>query len=132
MAKANKKERDKSIGTTNWWEYLEAIRPKGFRNIPCLLDYEEILSRTKQIEDAKKDIKNRKRQEKKLLNRWRFEYPDYKRSFKREHERLLGKKKRPFEKISGQIQRGYDIAHDWMFVDISLFRKMMPIPIDDD
>ena len=67
MSKANKSARDKVVGGLNWWDFLNSIRPKGFRNTPQYLDYNKIINRTEEIKKINKTIKNRKNEEKKLL-----------------------------------------------------------------
>lgn len=67
MSKANRSAREKVTGGLNWWDYLNSIRPRGFRNTPCYLDYNTILNRSEEIKNINKEIKNRKKQEKKLL-----------------------------------------------------------------
>jgi len=67
MSKANKSARQKVVGGLNWWDFLNSIRPRGFRNTPQYLDYDKIINRASEIKKINKTIKNRKKQEKKQL-----------------------------------------------------------------
>lgn len=100
--KANKKIRDATLGGTNWWDYLQSIRPKGNRNEPQYLDYKDVMNKKAVTGIADKISKARKKQERRRIkitqNAWR-------------NASILLK---PTKKAKqNQIQYGIDLAEWW-------------------
>lgn len=110
MGEANKSARNKVIGGINWWDYLNSIRPKGHRNTPQYLDYDAILNRSEEIKNINKEIKNRKKQEKKLINIARFKERDNKMTMHKLHKLIV----KPTKKAKkDMIKYGLDLGKWW-------------------
>ena len=115
MSKANKSARQKVVGGLNWWDFLNSIRPHGFRNTPQYLDYDMIISRASEIKKLNKITKNRKKQEKKQLKT--AKYPTNLDKIIKIKKAMTStpriNKKNKMNKLSEQIQYGFDIAKWW-------------------
>lgn len=85
-----------------------------FFNISGFTQFEldDIIYRTKQVKETLRQTRQRKRQEQKTLNKWKFEFP--KRIFERNKvvRSAFPTKSKP-QKTTEQIQRGFDVADKW-------------------
>lgn len=76
-------------------------------------EVDDIIYRTKQVIQTLKEQKEQKHKNQKLLNKWRFEFPNYSRSNRKERGKILGKQKNKPSRLKEPIQRGFDIAAKW-------------------
>lgn len=78
-------------------------------------EVDDMVYRQKQIGQTLRQQKERRRAEKKRLNRWKFLWPEYHRSNMKERKVIseLPQKKAKSERLKEQIQYGYDLAAWW-------------------
>ena len=108
MAKANQKAR---FSIFNFFDASKVSLPENLDRKLVYLDYEEIINRIPQVEQALKDIKDRHRVEKHFLN---FNNPQISQWVKDSNDEQKTLKHIDYsQKASDQIQRGFDIAEKW-------------------
>lgn len=108
MSKANRKAR---FAIFNFFDMGRISLPEGLDRKLTHLDYDETIERVPKIKQALKDIKQRKRLEKHLLNLHKFNYPNthmYKEIIKVKNT-MTKLDKEPID----QIQYGFDLANWW-------------------
>lgn len=115
MSKANQKAR---FSIVNLFD-KDFFRLNNLDRALRYLDYDEIIDKIPQIRQAEKEIKERKREETHIIN-----LMSNKGAWTRIHLRPPKHHTR-----KDYIQRGFDIANKWNYVDMSLLNEMIPMEI---
>ena len=105
MSKANQKIRKATLGGVNWWTYFTSIRPKGHRNEPQYIDYNDVKNKKDVADVADKLSKERKKQEKRIVGAIKI--------FRQQNKFLINIMKPTKKAKSDQIQYGIDLPKWW-------------------
>jgi len=113
--KANRSAKNKVLGGINWWDYLNSIRQKGFRNTPQYLDKDEVQVNAEFSRITNRIITKRKQTERRQIQWGKLTLKQQK------HKKKSTK--------GDQIQRGFDLAAKlgWNGINRTYYPSLMKV-----